>query len=227
MNEQMKRIMSILMCRLENQGFKKKRYDYFVRKIDKNTIQNIGFTCTTHGEKNVLYLSPNIGIIYTDVSKLELQLRNLGQSKYPDYVGAMICSLVGYLMPANAYIEWKFSINEDVEKEANAMTDAIIKYGVPYVEGLANRDEAIYGLEIGKYGGEREFILPILYFLRGNNKRALESIDEFIKKLSEFPSQEEHERLKEAIGSAREIYIANNGLRYYLEFAENFKQMLK
>lgn len=227
MKEQMKRIMAILSERLAESGFKKKGYGYFVRLADENTIQNIGFVYTTHGENHVRYLSPSVGIVYRDVSKLELQLRNLEPSKYPDYVGAMICSIIGYLMPVNNCVEWKFTVDEDVVKETNAMADIIIKYGIPYMEKLSDRDEVIYGLEIGKYGGNREFILPILHYLRGNNKRALECIDDFTKKLSEYSSQEDYARLKEITGSDKDICVVNNGLKYYLEFAENFKQMLK
>lgn len=224
----MKRIMSILNERLTGYGFKKKKYDYFIRLADENVIQNIGFSITTHGEKQTFYLSPSPGVVFKDVLKLEMQLRKLGSSKYPDYVGAMLCSPIGYLMPANEYIEWKFTIDEDVDEEANAMADAIIKYGIPYVEKLADRDDVVHNLEIGKYGGSREFTLPILHYLQGNNTRALECIDEFIKKLSaDFYLEEcDIDILKKLAEGHGEAYtINNNGLKAYLEFVGNFRRM--
>ena len=226
MKEQKKKIMAILAQRLGEYGYEKKGYDCFVRIIDNNIIQNIGFGCATYGEKYVRYLNPSIGVVYRDVNKMEMQLRNLGPSKYPDYVGSMICKPVGYLMPENTYLEWKFTRDEDVTVEANKMADAIIKYGIPYHEELSNRDNVIYGLEIGKYTGSREFMLPIFHYLNGNNKRALECIDEFIQKFSSYPSQEEYDILKKLAGDNGEVHFVNNGLKSYLEFVDNFKQML-
>ena len=230
MKEQMKRIMTILSERLDKYGFKKKGYNYFVRMADEKTIQNIGFSIATHGEKHAFYLSPSPGIVYKDVSELEMQLRNLGVSKYPDYVGAMLCSPIGYLMPARDYIEWKFMLSEDnIAEEVNAMADAIIEYGIPYMEKLVDRDEVVYGMEIGKYGGAREFVLPILHYLRGNSPRALECINEFIKKFSATSHLEDYEAdvLKRLLGENDRLYeINNNGLKSYLDFADNFKQMM-
>lgn len=228
MKEQMKRIMTILSKRLDKYGFKKKGYNYFVRMADEKTIQNIGFSIATHGEKHVFYLSPSPGIVYKDVEELEIQLRNLGMPKYPDYVGAMLCSPIGYLMPSRDYIEWKFILNEDIVGEANAMADAIIEYGIPYMEKLVDRDEVVYGMEIGKYGGAREFVLPILHYLRGNSQRALECISEFIKKFSVASHLENYEAdtLKRLLEEDDRLYEINNGLKSYLDFADNFKQMI-
>lgn len=224
----MKRIMAILSERLDKYGFKKKEYNYFVRMADEKTIQNIGFNIATYGEKHTFYLSPSPGIIYKDVTELEIQLRNLERPEYPDYVGAMLCLPIGYLMPAKDYIEWRFTQSEDVAEKTNAMADAIIEYGIPYMEKLVNRDEVAYGMEIGKYGGSREFVLPILYYLRGNNQRALECINEFIKKFSAASHLEDYEVdiLKQLSGEGDKLYEINNALKSYLEFADNFKQMI-
>lgn len=48
-----------------------------MRMADEDIIQNIGFGIATYGEKHVRYLNPSIGVIYKDVNKLELHLRNL------------------------------------------------------------------------------------------------------------------------------------------------------
>ena len=82
MKEQMTKIKSILNERLVKYGFKKRGYDYFVRMADEDIIQNIGFGIATYGEKHVRYLNPSIGVIYKDVNKLELHLRNLEKTKY-------------------------------------------------------------------------------------------------------------------------------------------------
>ena len=171
MKEQMTKIKSILNERLVKYGFKKRGYDYFVRMADEDIIQNIGFGIATYGEKHVRYLNPSIGVIYKDVNKLELHLRNLEKTKYPEYVGLMVGSALGYLMPENSYREWRFSDNEDVTKEANSMADAIINYGFPYLDLLSDRTELIYGLEIGKYSQGDGYLLPIFHYLQGKKKQ--------------------------------------------------------
>ena len=227
MKEQMKKIMSILNERLSEYGFEKKRYDTFVRVIDGNIIQKIGISSATYGKKHVRYLSPFIGIVYRDVRTLNLKLRNLEPTKYPEYAGVMIGLPVGLLMPEYDYVEWYFTRDDDVTEEANKMADAIIKYGFPYHEELSNRDGLIYGLEIGKHRGEREFTLPIFHYLNGNYKRALECTDEFIKKFSAYRSQEESEILKILGVEDRDVPVVNNGLKSYLKFVENLKNLIK
>lgn len=229
MKEQMTKIKSILNERLAKYGFLKKGYDYFVRMADEDIIQNIGFGIAMYGEKHVQYLNPSIGVIYRDVNKLELHLRNLEKTKYPEYVGFMVGSALGYLMPENSYKEWRFSDNEDVTIEANSMADAIIEYGLPYLDLLSDRTELICGLEIGKYSQGDGYLLPILHYLNGNNKRALECIDESIKRLSSSSYLEDYEidilkQLSEENGE--EHMVNNNGLKSYLEFADNFKRMI-
>ena len=81
MKDQMTKIKSILNERLVKFGFKKRGYHYFVRMADEDIIQNIGFGIATYGEKHVRYLNPSIGVIYKDVNKLELHLRNLEKTK--------------------------------------------------------------------------------------------------------------------------------------------------
>lgn len=218
--------MALLEIRLAEYGFeRKKKYDVFVRIVDDNIVQTIGIGSATYGEKHVRYLSPSIGVTYRDVGNIAIRLRNL-EPCLPDYVSFMSGLPIGHLMPENFYIEWRFSIDEDVTEETNKMADTIVKYGLPYLEELSNRNEFIYGLEIGKYTGSREFMLPIFYYLNGNHKRALECIDEFIKKFSQYSSQDEYAMLKKLAGDNGEVHIVNNGLKSYLEFADNFKQML-
>lgn len=217
--------MALLDERLSKYGFVwKKKYNYFVRTIDDNIILNIGFVCATHNEITSLYISPTFGVIYRDVLKVESKLIGLEKSIYPDYVGAMITSVIGHLMPVKCYMEWRFTIDQDVTEEVNKMADTIIKYGLPYLDELSDRDGVIYGLEIGKYTGRPEFLLPIFYHLNGNNKRALECMDEFIEKFSENRSKEEDEILRILAGGNEEIHIESSSLKYYLEFVENFNR---
>lgn len=229
MKEQKKKIQLKQKERLTKYGFEKKKLNYYIRIVEDNVIQTIGFSHATHGENHTVYITPIVGVTYRNVNKLMIQLRNLSPD-VPEYYTPMISLPIGYQMPVNDYKEWKFTIDQDVEKEANDMADAIIQYGFPYMEELTNEDELVYGLEISRYSYICEqvyYILPILHYLRGNNKRALECMDEFIERLSYFPPQDEYDRIKALAGDNGEFCIVNNGLKAYLAFVENFKLLIQ
>ena len=179
MKELRKKVMLLLEEKLLEFGFEKKMLNTFVRQLDDNRIQNIGFTFANCGQKYSFYLNPVIGVAYKNVNRLAAQLNNALPFKYPEYVYATISTPLGYLMPENTFKEWKFSNPEDVEKEANSMADAIIEYGLPYLNEFSDEDNLVYGLECDKFHiGEVKYdLLPIFYYLRGNNERALQCIE--------------------------------------------------
>ncbi|WP_297974317.1 DUF4304 domain-containing protein [uncultured Bacteroides sp.] len=145
-------------------GFKRRKQNNYIRTTDGNVIQDIGFTTATRGQKHVVYLNPVVGIIYRDVDKLMLQLRDGLNPNIEDY-GPMICRSIGYLMPEHYFKEWKFTKDKDIREDAEDMAKAIIEYGSSYLEELSDVDQMIYGLATSKYsyiGSEvRDYILPV------------------------------------------------------------------
>ena len=76
MKELRKKVMLLLGERLLEFGFKKKVLNTFVRQLDDNRIQNIGFTIANCGQKYSFYLNPVIGVAYKNVNRLSAQLNN-------------------------------------------------------------------------------------------------------------------------------------------------------
>lgn len=229
MDELRKNIMDLLESKLKNHGFiRKKTYEMFVKQIDENIIQTIGFPSAHHGLKGTLFLAVSLGVTYRREHKLEMKLRNIN-TNWPDYVGLKIGIPIGYLMPENNFKEWRFSINEDITNEGYNMLDAIMQYGMPFLNELSNQDNLIYGLEVGKYKGVPEFQLPVFYYLRGNTQRAFECIDRYIKKFSVSELEDyEIEILQKLAEENGEVYSTENrDLKNYLEFVDNFKKMVE
>ena len=219
--------MSLLDTRFIEYGFeRKKTYDVFIKEVNDNLIYTIGFG-VSHGSLGVFNLNPNVAVLYKDENDIEMKLRGI-KSDTPGYVGGRIGMPVGYLMPEKTYIEWRFSKNEDVASEANKMADAIIKYGLPYLEELSDMNNLIYGLEIGKYSDLDGTMLPVFHYLNGDINRAFECIDENIKKFSVSGLEEyEVEILKKLASDNGEVYVDDNNVpEYYLEFIDNFKKMV-
>lgn len=229
MKELTKKVMLLLGEKLIEFGFKKKMLNTFVRQLDDNRIQNIGFTFANCGQKYSFYLNPVIGVSYKNVNRLDAQLNNALPFKYPEYVYATISTPLGYLMPENTFREWKFSNQEDVEIEVDSMANAIIKYGLPYLNEFSDEDNLVYGLECDKFhiGEEKYDLLPIFYYLRGNKERALQCIENAIEILSQVHSQEDYEILKRIAADNGELYVEDNkSLNAYIVFADNFKRMI-
>ena len=204
MKELRKKVMLLLEEKLLEFGFEKKMLNTFVRQLDDNRIQNIGFTFANCGQKYSFYLNPVIGVAYKNVNRLAAQLNNALPFKYPEYVYATISTPLGYLMPENTFKEWKFSNPEDVEN-------------------------LVYGLECDKFHiGEVKYdLLPIFYYLRGNNERALQCIENAIKILGQVHSQEDYEILERLAADNGELYVEDNkSLNAYMIFVENFKRMI-
>ena len=204
MKELRKKVMLLLEEKLLEFGFEKKMLNTFVRQLDDNRIQNIGFTFANCGQKYSFYLNPVIGVAYKNVNRLAAQLNNALPFKYPEYVYATISTPLGYLMPENTFKEWKFSNPDD-------------------------EDNLVYGLECDKFHiGEVKYdLLPIFYYLRGNNERALQCIENAIKILGQVHSQEDYEILERLAADNGELYVEDNkSLNAYMIFVENFKRMI-
>ena len=86
MKELRKKVMLLLEEKLLEFGFEKKMLNTFVRQLDDNRIQNIGFTFANCGQKYSFYLNPVIGVAYKNVNRLAAQLNNALPFKYPEYV---------------------------------------------------------------------------------------------------------------------------------------------
>ena len=67
----------------------------------------------------------------------------------------------------------------------------------------------------------------IFYYLRGNNERALQCIENAIKILGQVHSQEDYEILERLAADNGELYVEDyKSLNAYMVFVENFKRMI-
>lgn len=229
MKEQKKKIWLFLEEYFSQYGFKRRKQNNYIRTTDGNVIQDIGFTTATRGQKHVVYLNPVVGIIYRDVDKLMLQLRDGVNPNIKDY-GPMICRPIGYLMPEHYFKEWKFTKDKDIREDAEDMAKAIIEYGSSYLEELSDVDQMIYGLATSKYsyiGSEvRDYILPVLYYLYGNSEQALLTVENAVTRRSNSINIEEYKALQAIYGEDAIQIPPNKALDSYMPFVEKFRKFL-
>ncbi|MDE5701743.1 MAG: hypothetical protein K2I15_04895 [Bacteroides sp.] len=228
MKEQKKKIRLLLDKHFSQYGFKKARFNNFIRIKDGNVVQDIGFTTATHGERHVTYLNPVVGVIYKDVDEVMLQLRD-GISSCLKMYAPMISRPIGYLMPEHYFKEWKFTIDIDVSDGVDDMASAIIDYGLPYLEELSDMDQVIYGLATSKYsniGNVRDYLLPVLYYLHGKNEQALIAVEEAVIRRSNSINIGEYKALQAIYGEEVIQIQPNKDLDSYMPFVERFRQFI-
>ncbi len=224
MKEVKKEVFQLLYDRLSEYGFEHKKNNNYVRVVNSNVLQIIGFTYSSHSEKHVTYINPVIGLLYKDIDALMVTLTGWGNRM--STLSPIVGSPIGFLMPERTFIEWRFAKGKPVDKEVNKMGDVIIKYGLPYLDRLSDKDNMIYEMEIN--GGTMcDYILPMEYYLRGNKDRACSFIDEVIKRRTlDFPL-EEYKSMQAIYGEDAIQIPPNKELDSYLPFAEKFKKMIE
>ena len=142
----------------------------------------------------------------------------------------MECIHIGYLMPQKDYHAWYFELNGDpqaMEDNIRDVASTIIQYGFPYLEMLSNEDNLINEIDRTSTTTYKGRIIPIIYHMRNEKERALQYIEESIKKISKGFTKEDYESAKRLAGEdGYFIMVENNALKYYMEFVENFKRIL-
>jgi len=100
------------------------------------------------------------------------------------------------------------------------LKDVIKTYGLPFIEKYQNPDELLKCIEEAKYilSENRDYDLPIMYYLNGNKQKGIHFIEERIEKQKKQLS--DNKITKSAPVLSKEI-INPTYLRYY----ENFKAM--
>lgn len=224
MKEVKKKVFELLYNRLSEYGFERKKNNNYVRVVNDNALQIVGFTYSSHSEKHVTYVNPDIGLLYKDIDALMVVLT--GRGNRMKTLSPIIGYPIGYLMPERSFIEWRFAKDEPVDEEANKMGDAIIKYGLPYLDRLSDKDNMIYEMEING-GAMSDYILPIEYYLRGHKEEAYFFVEEVLKRRTlDFPI-EEYKAMQSIYGEDAIQIPPNKELDSYLPFAEKFKRMIE
>lgn len=168
----------VVMC--NRIGFKKKQY-YFIKPIDNNVMATLHFGITTQSIKMHIYVNLTIGVSHRKIEELYAKLTGNDNGLIQSTIGLQI----GYLMPGNSFKEWEFTENRDNAPIYEDMLKQIQMYGLPFQEKMKdfnNLFEAIDKREPGILNQARDRYLPILYYLKGDKQKGLETIEAAISR---------------------------------------------
>jgi hypothetical protein len=177
----------------------------YIRQFDKNTIEMVGFTIASHQTPGVLYVNSLIGLHYRPLQELFYTIK--GDDYEKNRYSGTLASPLGYLMPCEDYKEWEFSDQSNIKDVVDDLLYSIRAYGFSFIERYKEPNELLKCLEERKYILEmtRIYKLPIMYYLLGNEDKALEYIKMFSNRCN-----------KNTIDDQK-----------YLEFAEKLKEYMR
>ena len=165
---------------LKTISFQKKKY-LFVKQLDENTSGTIGFVIASHRIPGVLFINPVVGVFHKQIEELYSKLtgRDTVKMCFP-----VISRPIGYLTPANEYMEWEYSEKLNIDEINADILDTIKKFGLPFIEKYRNQDDLLKCIEERKYilNDVKDYRLPILYYLRGEKQKGLEAIEASIER---------------------------------------------
>jgi hypothetical protein len=174
--------------RLKNSGFKKKQFNYY-KQWDENRYLTVSFGISSFLLPGHRLVSPNIGICYVDVNRLNEQLsgREITNNIYPT-----ISKGLGYIMPVNSFKEWDFVENQDNTGTYDDMFNAITTYGFAYITEKDRHSRIVDSFKNREKAPHQ--ILSISYFLNGEKEKGLQIFNEFLERMSRRPTDKEIRR---------------------------------
>jgi len=158
-------------------SYKKRKYS-FIKQIDENIFGIIGFGSVSYQIRGTVFVHPTVGIYNKAVDDIFHQLTNL---KGDGYYQPVINTSFGYLTPQNEYKEWL--VNDDNIDSVNLeLIDVIKLYGLPFIEKYKDPEILMKCVADKKYilSENRDYILPILYYLNGDKHKGLQYIEDNI-----------------------------------------------
>ena len=212
-----------LNAELQVLGFKRKARDWFVRKFN-DTEQRIGFSHATYSEKHVKYYAIHIHLIFPKIQEIIDALEILTFAGFG--------MEIGYLMPENKYYEWRIAESDSdlyVEKVVKEIVQYIQKYVIPYIEKYSTIYSFIKGLENRELKSvpNEKYLLPILYYLEGDQKRAVRYIEQTFQTMSKYFPDIDSKFVQSVYGITNANLRENKEYGLYKKFMNKFKSWVK
>lgn len=155
---------------LEAKGFKKKSGDIFTIKLTEGFIGWLGLNRAKHPQG--IELNPVVGV---RCQELEGLLSMILKEKPHKYIPPTVSISLGYLMPEQRYSFWVFR-EDSITGSSADMAEAIVRYGVPFMESAASLGEIGALLDSPRFSDVEHAMYrrPLIKWLLGDRKGALQ-----------------------------------------------------
>lgn len=121
-------------------------------------------------ERESIVFSVFVGVSIRIINKMYISLTDCkGNNPYVSEDMYIVGENIGYIMPRNSYMEWKFYETTYTEESLDDMITSIQTYAIPYYTSRNELDTLIHFVEekIGIIKIRRDEYYPILLYLNG------------------------------------------------------------
>lgn len=178
-NDLIKFIEMEIANKLIQYGYKKKDR-YFMKRWEspEKVYSTFSFGKATYGSLDCVWLAPKVAIVHKDAEDIMRVVLSYPKKQMCVTFGASL----GYLMPIDNYLEWKFDTNSsNVEKQIDKYFMDIERFAFPFIKNVSTRVGLIKFLEANlntRLKTSAEYSLPFLYYLEDQSQQCFDFLDE-------------------------------------------------
>lgn len=135
-------------------------------------------------EREAIVFSVFVGVSIRIVNKMYISLTDCkGNNPYVSEDMYIVGENIGYIMPLNSYIEWKFYETTYTEESLDDMITSIQTYAIPYYTSRNELDSLLHFVEekIGIIKIRRDEYYPILLYLNGRIDESVAFVKSIVK----------------------------------------------
>lgn len=160
---------------LVSAGFRKRSGEIYTRPLITNVFGWLGINKAVHREDGLVAANPVVGVRHQELERAVAEL--LGE-RFQEYIPPTVSVSLGYLMPESRHRSWLFGSGQALQETASGMVDAIVGYGVPFMERHTSLEDIVREMISGKgaISEQRAFRLPVAYLMIGSTESARESL---------------------------------------------------
>lgn len=173
------RIYGIIEDHLVPYGFaRKKPKDIWFRAradefLDVVSIQTI----TPFGPTELVLGNVRVGVHCEKINRAFDGLRNdTYENAAPTFT-----NYIGYIMPQEKFIEWRFPRDRFAEDEARKMAETIVQFGLPWFLQFTTLESLRHGIATYSLKGPREIKLALLDNMLGHPESAIQILQSVIE----------------------------------------------
>jgi len=171
-----KSLEEIVWTHLQPRGFAIRR-GFLIRERTPEIFDWIALPHSVPDKNGPAYFTANIGI---HVRPLHQLLERVG-NELSGYVPATFVVNVGYLTPDKRWIKWPFPRTEFSRTTAEALSQHIIQFGLPFQESFVNLKQVYAGCERHGIKEYNRLRLPILGLLMGQKAQTIGALQQLLE----------------------------------------------
>jgi len=166
---------------LEQTGFRKRAGEIFTIALADGVLGWLGLNyASRHRSPGQIAINPVVGVRHQPVERLLARLR---RETFHEYQPPTVSTPIGYVMPAQRYMDWEFGGQYGVTAGAELIA-AVVDYGMPFMRSLIHLPAILEAINQGLCHNP-EYRLPAVLEVMGRHNDAEAAVARAVDDLGE------------------------------------------